>query len=126
MINVLTGIGYGIIALAVLIGIGIVMLSSMSGTVAGCSTGYTYQGNATQGGLSSGYCCANNVSSCKLGGGVQNSANATLPSTATQTLNTFSDTYIGSNLVSWIPVIIVLTVGLMFLGAFMARKGRQS
>jgi hypothetical protein len=126
MIDVLTGLGYGIIALAVLIGIGVIILAQLGTTVAGCPTGYVYNGNATNGGAGTNLCCATNVTRCQLGGGVTNAANATLPSTATQNMNTIGDTYIGTNLVSWIPVVIVLVIGLMFLGAFMGRKAKNS
>jgi disulfide bond formation protein DsbB len=112
MINALTGLGYGIIGLAILIGIGIVIMSSMSSTVAGCSTGWTY--NAT------------NERCCYTGTPCTGTVNSSSPSTASQTLNTISGTYVGTNLVAWIPVVIVLVIGLLFLGAFISRKGSQS
>ena len=112
MISAITGLGYGIIGFAVLIGIGIVMLGQFSKTVAGCATGYTY--NVT------------NSKCCIDGYACAGATNATDPSTASQNLNTITNTYIGTNLVGWIPVIIVLVIGLLFLGAFLARKGSQA
>ena len=81
MINALTGLGYGIIALAVMIGIGTVVLIQLGNTVGG---------------------------------------------TANTTVNTIAG-YLGTSsggLASWIPVVIVLVIGMLFLGYFLNRKGR--
>ena len=82
MINALTGLGYGIIGLAIMIGIGLVILSQLGNTVGG---------------------------------------------TPNTTIHTIAD-YLGTGsggLASWIPVVIVLVIGLMFLGAFLSRKGSK-
>ncbi len=82
MINALTGLGYSIIGLAVIIGIGIVVLVSLGNTVGG---------------------------------------------TANTTINTIVG-YLGTGsggLASWIPVVIVLVIGMLFLGAFMTKKGSK-
>ena len=79
----LMGLGYGIIALAVMIGIGIVVLAQLGNTVGG---------------------------------------------TANTTVNAVAG-YLGTGsggLASWIPVVIVLVIGMMFLGAFMTKKGSES
>jgi hypothetical protein len=86
MIDALTGLGYGIIGLAVMIGIGIVILATLG----------------------------NNV--------------ATISPTANSTVNSIIG-YLGTSnggLASWIPIIIVLVVGLLFLGAFLTKKGRSA
>ena len=119
MINALTGLGYGIIAFAVLIGIGIVILGQLSSTVAGCATGFTYQANSSTT-FTTNLCCLTDGEDCTSAG------NYTSPSTASQNMNTIGETYIGTNLVGWIPVVIVLVIGMLFLGAFMAKKGSQS
>ena len=80
MLNTLQGLGYGIIGLAVMIGIGIVVLAQLGNTVGGTAnttivTIYGYLGTGSGG------------------------------------------------LASWIPLIIVLVIGMMFLGAFIAKKG---
>lgn len=83
MINALTGLGYGIIGLAIMIGIGIVVLAQLGSTVASTSP------------------------------------------TANTTINTIAG-YLGTSsggLASWIPVVIVLVIGLLFLGAFISKKG---
>ena len=79
MIQALQGLGYGIIGLAVMIGIGIVVLTQLGTAVGG---------------------------------------------TAHTTVNTIAG-YLGTGtggLASWIPVIIVLVIGMLFLGAFMSKN----
>ena len=83
MINALTGLGYGIIGLAVMLGIGIVILATLGNNVASVSP------------------------------------------TANTTINTIVG-YLGTSnggLASWIPIIIVLVIGMLFLGAFLTKKG---
>lgn len=80
MISALTGLGYGIIGLAVMIGIGIVILTQLGNNVGG---------------------------------------------TANTTVNTIAG-YLGTSnggLASWVPIVIVLVIGLLFLGAFVQKKG---
>ena len=120
MINNLSAIGYGIIGLAILIGIGLVVLGQLGTTVSSCGTGFTYQTNGSVS-YTTGLCCNSTSSDCGTG---VTGVNWTNPSTATQNLNTIGGTYIATNLVSWIPVIIVLVIGMLFLGAFLARKGK--
>jgi len=79
MFDNLTGLGYGIITFAILIGVGSIML---------------YQfGNAT--------------------GGVANTTVQYLLGQLGQ-----------SGLAGWTPAIIAFSVGMLFLGAFLIRKGR--
>ena len=121
MINALTGLGYGIIGFAILVGIGIIVLGSLGTAIASCPTGYTYNSNGTAT-FSHNTCCMSNGTAnpnCLLG------QNTTPASTATQTVNTINGTYLGTNLVSWIPVIIVLVIGMLFLGAFLSKKGKK-
>ena len=82
MINNLQALGFGIIGLAVMIGIGMVVLAQLGNTVGG---------------------------------------------TANSTIVTIIG-YLGTSsggLASWIPVIIVLVIGMAFLGAFLVRKGAK-
>lgn len=84
MIDMLTGLGFGIISLAVIIGIGIVILVTLGSNVASTSA------------------------------------------SANTTLNTLAG-YLGTSsggLATWVPIIIVMVVGLAFLGAF-AMRGRH-
>ncbi len=83
MINALTGTGYAIIGLAIMIGIGIVILTTFGETVGG-------------------------------------TANTTIQEIAG---------YLGTSnggLASWIPIVIVLVIGMLFLGAFLGREGNKS
>jgi len=80
MFNDLTGLGYGLVVFAIIIGVGSVVLANF--------------GNAT--------------------GGTAN--------TNTQYLLT----QLGSGgLAGWTPAIIAISVGIMFLGAFMVKGGRR-
>ena len=121
MINALTGIGYGLVAFAVVIGIGVTVLGTLSSTISACGTGYTYQSNGSAT-FSTGLCCLSTgaKSDCASIG------NYTNPNAGTTVINTINGTYIGTNLVGWIPVIIVLVIGMLFLGAFLTKKGKQS
>lgn len=83
MINALTGMGYAIIGLAVMIGIGLVILTTLGNNVGG---------------------------------------------TANTTIQTVAG-YLGTSnggLASWVPIIIVLVIGMLFLGAFLGKKGAKS
>jgi hypothetical protein len=82
MIEALTGMGYAIIGLAVMIGIGLVILTTLGNNVGG---------------------------------------------TANTTIQTVAG-YLGTSnggLASWVPIIIVLVIGMLFLGVFVSRKGKK-
>ena len=83
MIDALTGMGYAIIGLAIMIGIGMVILVTLGNNVGG-------------------------------------TANTTI-----QTIVGYLGTSSGG-LASWIPIIIVLVIGMLFLGYFIDKKGTQS
>jgi hypothetical protein len=115
------GLGYGIISIAVLLGIGIYLLSTMGTTLSTCGTGYTYQANSSGTTYTTQLCCNSTGPNCT-------GTNSQNPSLSTQNLNTMY-TYLGTTnggLASWIPLIIILVVGMFFLGAFMVRKGRSA
>jgi hypothetical protein len=83
VIQALTGMGYAIIGLAVMIGIGLVILTTLGNNVGG---------------------------------------------TANTTIQTVAG-YLGTSnggLASWVPIIIVLVIGMLFLGAFLGKKGAKS
>ena len=108
----LTGLGYSIIALAMLVGIGIVLLGTFANSVAGCST--IGAGTATY-----------NASSGLCTNATGSTAN---PSTATVQLNAINE-YLGTGsggLATWIPLIIIAVIGMWFLGAFLARRGKNA
>lgn len=124
MINILTGLGYGIVGLAIIIGLGIVITGTLASNVASCPTGFSYQTNGTAV-YTTELCCNETSYDCAVGAA---GANWSYPSTATRTVNTMTG-YLGTGsggLASWIPLVIIFLVGMVFLGAFMARKGKQS
>lgn len=110
MMDKLTALGYGIVVFAIIIGVGTVVLSNFSGSLAQCNTGFSYS-------------TTNN--NC------YNTSNASQP-TATPSGNAYTNvnymnTQLGSTtggLASWTPAVIALAVGLMFLGAFLVGKGK--
>ena len=80
MFNNLTALGYGIVAFAIVLGVGTVVLQ-------------------------------------KFGDSVGGSANVT---------TTYLQGQLGSSgLAGWTPAIIALVVGLLFLGAFISKKGKS-
>jgi hypothetical protein len=83
MIDGLVGLGYGLIVLAIMIGVGLVVL--------------------------------------------QNFGNAAGAGTANTTVSTLM-TYLGTGsggLVTWVPAIIALVIGMYFIGAFRGSGGRK-
>jgi len=124
MINNLTALGFGIITFAILIGIGLVILSSLGTSVAGCPTGFLYQANLSGTVYTTELCCNATAVTCTSG-----LANESItPSVATSNMNAIAG-YLGTSsggLTTWIPVVIVLIIGMLFLGAFMSRKGLKA
>ena len=126
MINALTGLGYSIIGLALTIGIGIVILATIStnSVLTNCPSGYTYNSNGS---------ATFTVDKCCMSNGTRNLAcvgvtNATDPGSASTNVKTLYG-YLGTDsggLASWVPIIIVLVIGMMFLGAFLSKKGMSA
>lgn len=103
--NALIALGLGIIIFALIVGVGVVIIQNFSGTVGDCASGYTF--NYSRG------LCSNGTT-----------AFDTAPTgTASTTLQTING-YLSSNLVTWVPAIIALGVGLLFIGALMGRKNQ--
>lgn len=108
MFNDLTGLGYGLVVFAIIIGVGTIVLYNFATATANCPTAHsTY--NAT-----SELC--------------QNSSGYTVnPSTATINANYLTGQLGQSGLAGWTPAIIAVSIGIMFLGAFLIggkKKGR--
>jgi hypothetical protein len=110
MFNDLTGLGYGLVVFAIIIGVGSVVLYNFGGATA---------------------CPGDTV------GGSWNSTSSTC-SNATANIASTRASYVNTNyllgqlgqtgLAGWTPAIIAISVGLLFLGAFFikgsGRKGR--
>jgi len=126
MIDNLTGLGYGIVTFAVVIGVGVVVLSKFGSTMLGCPTdasGYLYVENTTATGLygkSASTACYNATNTETVSSMVDTSGTK-----ANITTNYLSGQLGSSGLAGWTPAIIALTIGMLFLGMFLAKKGRK-
>jgi hypothetical protein len=106
MFNDLTALGYGLVVFAIIIGVGTVVLYNFSNATASCAATHTY--NATS------QLCAN-----ATGGDTHNPSQATINSN-------YLTTQLGqTGLAGWTPAIIAISVGLLFLGAFLVKGGRK-
>ena len=104
--NALIALGLGIIVFALIAGVGMVILQNFATAAANCPTAFpTY--NVTT------HLCQNSTYEGDVA-----------PSTATTNVNTTAG-YITGNLVTWIPAVIALGVGLLFIGALMGKKGQN-
>ena len=104
----LTGLGYGIITFAIVIGIGVVVLTRFGGAVASCPT---ISGNTSSWNVTSNQCAFANGSQFDP------------TNDAWVTTNYLVGQMGESGLAGWTPAIIALVVGMLFLGMFLARKG---
>jgi uncharacterized protein (DUF697 family) len=104
MVGQLGGIAFGIVSLIIIIGLGMVVLTRLGDTTANCATAYTWDETTQK--------CLNST-----GGD---------PTTATGTAYTaiaYGNTQIGSTgLLSWLPAIIALIIGVFFLAYFAGNK----
>lgn len=104
MMDVLQGIAYGIVALAIIVVVGIVVLSKLGDASAECATDFTYDIATRK--------CLN-----ATGG------DPTDPANSAWTTSGYLGTQLGSTgLSGWIPAIIAVAVGALFLSYFMARR----
>lgn len=109
MFDKLSALGYGLVTFAVIIGVGTILLTKFGDSVATCATDYTY--NASEH-----YC--------------ESDSNASLytdPTNAGWTSTNYLNTQLGTTgLAGWAPAIIAFTVGMLFLGVFIAKGGRRA
>jgi len=104
MFRDLTALGYGLITFAVIIGVGTIILYNFGGSVAVCGTGFTWNSTTDL--------CYNGTDSAT-------------PSGAWTNTNYLTGQLGQSGLAGWTPAIIAVSVGVLFLGVFFARKGRS-
>lgn len=107
MFNDLTGLGYGLIVFAIIIGVGVIVLTNFGTAVASCNTSHPY--NVTS-------------QTCDH---ATNGSDTFAPSDATVNTNYLMTQLGQTGLAGWTPAIIAISVGLLFLGAFMVRGGRK-
>ena len=104
MFTEITSLGYGLVVFAIIIGVGTIVLYNFGGA-AGCPNGYSWNGTAGT--------CENPT----------NSSNSTSPSGAAYSNTNYLLTQLGSSgLAGWTPAIIAISVGLLFLGAFLVNS----
>ena len=104
MMQVLQGIGYGIVALAILVVVGLVVISKLADTTATCATDYTYDVTTRK--------CLNS-----------SDGDPTDPANSAWTNAEYLNTQLGSTgLSGWVPAIIAVAVGALFLSYFMGKK----
>jgi hypothetical protein len=104
MMDVLQSIAYGIVGFAIIVVIGLVVLTKIGDSVATCATSYTYNSTAQQ--------CFNST------GG-----DGTDPTTSGWVTSGYISTQLGSTgLSGWIPAVIAVAVGALFLSYFMGKK----
>ena len=134
MINQLQGLAWGVISLAVIIGLGSLVIEKFAGNVADCPTGYSYQTNGTVV-YTNGYCCNSTSPDCSTGldgvsnGNTINETNFSSSNSVATTNLEYMGTQLGSTgggLATWVPIIIVLVVAVFFLSYFLGNNfGRK-
>jgi len=112
MFDNLTGLGYGLVTFAIIIGVGVVVLQGFAGAVDNCSVHTTLSPGATYN-VSTGVC--SNLTVGDVGAASQ----------GTQNLFYMEGQMGSSGLAGWTPAIIALSVGMLFLGVFLSRGGRK-
>jgi hypothetical protein len=106
MFQDLTNLGYSLVVFAIIIGVGSVVLYNFGGTV-GCT-------DTTSGGF--------NVTAGKC----QNASTQSNPvGTSYTNTNYLLGQFGQSGLAGWTPAIIAISVGILFLGAFMVKGGAK-
>ena len=115
--NALIALGMGIIVFALIVGVGLVVMANFSSSVAECPTGYAWNTNGSDT-FSADTCCLTGGVDCSSAG------NHTAASEGSQSLVTMTG-YMQNNLVTWIPAVIALGIGLLFIGALMGRNRQK-
>lgn len=107
MMNALISIGLGIVIFALIVGVGVVVLTNFGNSVAVCATDYSYNDSTRV---------------CQEDANLSNTAD---PANTGWTTNNTLIGYLSTNLVTWVPAIIALGVGLLFIGALMNQQGSK-
>jgi len=113
MFENLTGLGYGLIVFAILIGVGSIVLFNFGGATATCTIAAC--GDAGIFNLSSGTCSNATAGNCGDPTGA-----------AYENTNYLLGQLGSSGLAGWTPAIIAISVGLLFLGAFMVGGAKKA
>ena len=110
MFDNLSGLGYGLVSFAIIIGIGTVLIQRFNASV-GCPAGYVLNESATSA-----------TDACYEATNVSNTTDA---GTAGSNLIFMNNQLGSSGLAGWTPAIIAFAVGMLFLGAFLIGKKRK-
>lgn len=105
MLDTLQGVGYGIVGLAILVVVGIVVIVRLGDSVANCASSFTL--NTTT------HLCANNSNA---------SQTATPTGTAWSNADYLQGQLGSSGLSGWVPSVIAVMIGALFLAYFMGRR----
>jgi len=108
MFDNLSGLGYGLVTFAIILGVGSIVLYNFAGSVGNCPSGSSW--NSTDN------TCWNSTASVgSPSGEAYSSTSYLLGKLGTQS----------GGLAGWTPAVIAFSVGMMFLGAFFVKKGRR-
>ena len=116
MFSNLSALGYGIVVFAVVIMVGVVILPQFGEATLECPTGFTLN---LSGSKNSATACCNTTT----GTGICKGINAThmVDQYGANATSTYIIGQLGSSgLAGWTPVIIALSIGILFLGLFMS------
>jgi len=117
MFDKLQALGIGIISFAIIIGVGSIVLHEFGGAVAICPT---FEGNTSEWNATTNTCgLLDDVT------GLQNGSFVNPQSGSAFSNIDYMNTELGTTgLAGWTPAIVAISVGMMFLGIFLFRKGR--
>ena len=105
MFDNLAVLGYGIITFAIIIGVGTIVLTKVGNTFASCPSDQPFVEAYNQ--------CSNSTTN-------------TTPTNGGFVNVDYMNTQLGTTgLAGWTPAIIALSVGMLFLGVFLTKGGRQ-
>ena len=108
MFDNLTKLGYGIITFTLIIGVGTVLLVNFGGSVGCNTTGFTTFNSTSAK-------CTNGTPIAEI-----------TPAGSGYTNTNYLTGQLGSSgLAGWTPAIIAFSVGMLFLGAFLIKNGRN-
>lgn len=108
MFNEITALGYGLVVFAIIVGVGSIVLYNFGGAT-GCPSGFAFNASAENC-----YEITNTSNTQSLSGAAYDNTNYLLGQLGQ------------SGLAGWTPAIIAISVGLLFLGAFLIGKGGKS
>jgi len=105
MFNTLTTLGWGVVSFAIVIGVGVVVLGKFGGAIAECPATTAWNSTANA--------CSNSTGSVD-------------PTNDGWVATDYLVTQLGTTgLAGWAPAIIAFAVGMLFIGAFLIKKGEN-